>query len=309
MFPGYGSFTDHAQVSEREVAHQHPDGSFDDGAWEDCLWCSAIMFLRATGLAIPATHAEAERLRAASGEPPTGGSNFTNLRVGVARLYGLRLPDSIAGANAIWAAMTPGTVAILNGNMGAFLSGSYWRRWDNQFAGSHTVCSMRLDSVARQWWSNPQAPNAFNGEWIGEIDWRRYVGSYSAIVAPIGGSSMYHVSRPADGRILGRATCITDGTLICDTSDPANTRYPVALGAVLDVLAGPLEMTDQDIDGHSPPNPGRREVYLLDDDRDGSQACFGLVSNFSVAWAGDGDGSYAEGVEAEKDRMRGVLGL
>lgn len=94
---------------------------------------------------------------------------------------------------------------------------------------------------------------------------------------------MIHVNRPAAGHVLGVATVKDAGTQLCDTERPT-TRYPQAVGTKFAILAGPLELVDVDVDGNSPPRPGRREVYLLDDERPGSNAAFGLITNFDVVW-------------------------
>ena len=95
---------EHVHISEREVAHVGPCG-FDNARWEDCLWVAAIEFLRATGHPeVPATHDESEELRCASGEPPTGASDFDDVRRGVRARYGLTLPATVTGDAAIWSA-------------------------------------------------------------------------------------------------------------------------------------------------------------------------------------------------------------
>jgi hypothetical protein len=106
---------EHIHVSEQETQHLWPDGRLDDAAWEDCLWSSAIEWLRATGLNIPATHQEAEALRAASGQGPTGGSRWTDLLKGCLNRYNHLLPPVTVGADQIRAAMGVGSCAIVNG--------------------------------------------------------------------------------------------------------------------------------------------------------------------------------------------------
>lgn len=115
-----------------------------------------------------------------------GGSNFGDLRIGAANRYGITSGlDSIAGATAVWSALVPGTVAIVNGSMGVWPQDGYWRRWDPQFGGAHSVCVFRLDDQDRVWWANPLAPEGYDGEWMSGDDLRLYIGGYSAIVAPI----------------------------------------------------------------------------------------------------------------------------
>src|SRR3989304_4580800 len=86
--------TDLATVSERQT-----------GKWYACLWMSAVEWLRMVrDSSIPATHAEGDALRAASGD--LGPSNFGNLAVGVPLRYGWTLPKLIP-ATALWIALEP----------------------------------------------------------------------------------------------------------------------------------------------------------------------------------------------------------
>lgn len=186
-FPGWQGWTGHAHVSERESAHTWPDGRADDARWEDCQWCSLVMFLRAWGMDIPATHAEAEALRAASGEPPTGGSNLGDARRGVLARYHVTLPDPLPDAAATRKAMVPGTVALVNGSMGSFSAGSTYRRWDPAFSGGHAAVAFRLDDRDGVWWDDPLAPTGtYQGEWMTQDNLAKFQGAWDALVAPIG---------------------------------------------------------------------------------------------------------------------------
>src|SRR3990167_1240723 len=93
----------HIHVSERETGHYWPDGRWDDAKWEDCAWDVAVEWARATGhTKIPATHKEAEALRAASGEDTGSGSNVFQVRNALQRRYGISTSPPVYGFEAIW---------------------------------------------------------------------------------------------------------------------------------------------------------------------------------------------------------------
>jgi len=148
---------EHVHVSEREVAHQGPCG-WDDGKWENCLDVAVLEWLRATGHPeVPATHAEAEELRCASGLPPTGASDFARILFGVLERYDITLPSTVKGADAIWAALTPGKVAVV---IGAGSPGG----WQAGFTGGHAITVFRLDPVDAVWACDGLAPATYDGE-------------------------------------------------------------------------------------------------------------------------------------------------
>lgn len=154
----------------------------------------------------------------------------------------------------------------------------------------HSVFVHAIDAQGRTHWHDPRLSAA---SWVPLAKVLTYWGveggyRYAGFVPPAPPdtsteASMIHVNRPAAGRVLGVATVRDAGTQLCDTERPT-VRYPQAVGTQFAVIAGPLELVDVDVDGMSPPALGRREVYLLDDERPGSNAAFGLVSNFDVAW-------------------------
>lgn len=153
----------HVHVSEREGAHEWPDGQWDDRIWEDCLWTSAIEIVRFVGLtAIPATHYEAEALRDASGEPPLGGSNHSDLSDGLLVRYGISLRQGL-GFSAL-TVLSVGSGAVVNGSWSRFPLSHRLRRWDD-FAGGHSIAVFRLDTSARFWICDPLAPGDYDGEW------------------------------------------------------------------------------------------------------------------------------------------------
>lgn len=156
----------HVHVSEREVAHTWPDGQKDDSHWEDCLWTSLVEFLNDTYIDQPDTLARAEALRDASGEPPSGGSNFDNVAAAFAKL-GTKITVTPLAFIGFWNALKPGTGAVATGNMGNFPAGHTLRRWDPPFAAGHAVYVARVDSQDRVWWCDPLAPKGtYNGQWV-----------------------------------------------------------------------------------------------------------------------------------------------
>lgn len=169
----------HQHITEREAKHFH-DGAWDDASWEDCTFCSGLMFARlAHDRTLPATHTEAESLRAESGRAVTGGTNIGNLRDALRKRYNWTAGFAEAiGANALWAALgNIGTIAVVQGSMGAFPQGHALRRFDPGFGGTHAVLVARVDDTARVWWDNPLAPQdgSYQGEWVSHADLDKYV--------------------------------------------------------------------------------------------------------------------------------------
>lgn len=174
QYEGYA----HRHVSEREAKHRWPDGRWDNRSWEDCLWASAVEALRFGGLRIPATLAEAESIRSASGEPPTGASSQGNLAAGARARYGLMLTQG-TGFDALWAALDPGTAAVVNGRLGGFRAGHKLRRHLPQYVDGHAIAAFRLANADRVWWCDPLAPAAYGGELVTRADLARYAGTRS----------------------------------------------------------------------------------------------------------------------------------
>jgi hypothetical protein len=170
----------HRHITEREA-----------GSWDDCAWCSAVMFARLVhDPSIPATHAEAKLLRAASGEPTTGGSNTDNLLVGFRRRYGF-VPATVVGYSNLWAYLSkPGRVAVAMGKMGAFPAGYTLRRFDPGFTGGHSVFVARCDSLLRVWWDDPLAPQGgtlnYQGQYVSQRDLARFVKAFGNIKLVVG---------------------------------------------------------------------------------------------------------------------------
>jgi hypothetical protein len=179
----------HIHISERESAHYWPDGRYDDARWEDCAFDTAVEWARVTHDSnIPATHVEAEALRAASGLGPSGGATIDRVRAGLQARYGFAGTKAV-GFAALWAALKPGTAACVQGSMGAFPLGHRLRRFLPSFAGIHQVTAFRLDATDRVWWCDPLAPaGTYNGEWVSKAELAAYVNGFAGnghAVAPI----------------------------------------------------------------------------------------------------------------------------
>lgn len=166
----------HIHISEREA----------DGTFEDCTWDSGLEFYRdAFDPSVPATHAEAQRLRADSGEPPTGGSNLTDLRNGVRKRYKSALPPAI-NARDILKALVPGTCAVVQGSMSAFGPGHRLSKFDRNFNGGHAVYLANFEGDLL--WCDPEAPkDAAVPVVVTKDEVRAFVNAFpgEAIVAPI----------------------------------------------------------------------------------------------------------------------------
>lgn len=171
-----GDPTTHIHITEREA----------DGSWEDCTWMSGLEFYRdAIDPTKPATHTEGQALRAASGEPPTGGSNLGDFRRGVAARYHATLPPAI-NAHSILTALKPGYVGTVQGSMSAFGPLNPLSKWDRNFDGSHDVwVARRPDGVLL--WCDPEAPTTADVPVIiSEANLQKFVNAFGgeAIVAP-----------------------------------------------------------------------------------------------------------------------------
>jgi len=170
------NLTTHIHISEREP----------DGTWEDCTWDAGLEFYRdAIDPSKPATHAEAQALRAASGEPATGGSNMTDLRRGVKARYGVSLPAAINARNVL-IALKPGYVSITQGSMSAFGPLHPLSQWDRNFDGGHAVWIARTPD-GKLLWCDPEAPKSADVPvYVTDAQVQKYVNAFAgeAIVAP-----------------------------------------------------------------------------------------------------------------------------
>jgi hypothetical protein len=168
--------TTHKHISEREA----------DGSFEDCTWDSGLEFYRdAIDPSKPATHTESQLLRAASGEPPTGGSNYGDFRRGVAARYHHTLPAATSNKT-ILTILKPGMVGIVQGSMSAFGPTNPLSKWDRNFDGGHSAWVARTpDGVLL--WCDPEAPTTADVPVIiSPSDLQKFVNSFAgeAIVAP-----------------------------------------------------------------------------------------------------------------------------
>lgn len=170
---------EHKHISERE-----PDGS-----WEDCTWDSGLEWYRLCfDKSKPATHAEAQALRAASGRPPTGGSNIPDLRRGIAKRYNKSVPAAISGWSALWSALKPGMAAVVQGSMKAFGPNHHLSRYDRNFDGGHAVLVVRMNESDSVWWCDPEGPKTgYNGEWVTKAELQKFVTMFPGdhLVAPV----------------------------------------------------------------------------------------------------------------------------
>lgn len=176
----------HVHISEREVAHRHANGALDPSGWEDCLWTSVTEWLNDTYENQPDTLARAEALRDASGEPTTGGSNFTDVAKAFAKLH-INVAVQALGFAAFWKALKPGTAGVALGSFGNFKAGSSILRFAGSFRGGHAVYVARVDNSDRVWWCDPLAPKgAYNGQWLSKADLQKFMSAgWTGIVRPL----------------------------------------------------------------------------------------------------------------------------
>lgn len=168
------------------VTHRHISEREADGTWEDCTWDSGLEFYRdAIDPSKPATHAEAQALRAASGEPTTGGSNLGDLRKGVAARYHRALPPAISNKS-ILTALKPGYVGTVQGSMSAFGPTHVLSKWDRNFDAGHATWVARTPGGVLLW-CDPEAPSTADVPVIiSEANLQKFVDAFNgeAIVAP-----------------------------------------------------------------------------------------------------------------------------
>jgi hypothetical protein len=163
----------HRHISERESAHWWPDGRWDNAAWEDCGWDTLIEFVRMTlRPTIPATHAEAERVRRLSGEDTASGSHSGNFNKGLKEAYGFGPLETRSDADVL--NMPIGFAGHISGSMGVFPYGHRLRRHDADFRGAHRSLVFRV--AAGWWWCDPLAPATYQGEYISRMDLGRFMG-------------------------------------------------------------------------------------------------------------------------------------
>lgn len=134
---------DHVHISEREA----------DGSWEDCTFDSGLEWYRlCVDARKPATHAEAEALRRASGRAMTGGTNLGDFRKGVSVRYGKTLPALVSNRTAL----KPGQACVRQGSMKAFGPSHRLSKWQTNFDSGHAVLEFNLGG--QLYWCDPLAP-------------------------------------------------------------------------------------------------------------------------------------------------------
>ncbi len=243
-------------VCEKEDVHYWTNKVIDDGADEDCVFCTTVMGKLAHDPgSCPATLFEAERVREDAGLGPTGPAGT---------------PTEIpAGMASLWSALTPGTWAGASGDPGGCSIGNPFRRFVTDHLG-HRVYVGRYDSSDRVWLIDPEGPKpptTYTGQWATKAQLAEFVaGGHSHFIDSIAKEvgDVVHVKPVAGG--IGTFTMVGDGHAIVDTSDltkrvpkPAGWSRP-ASGAynLVDDKGSPI-----DVDGHQPPAPGRDQVYLV----------------------------------------------
>jgi hypothetical protein len=146
-----------AKAALKKAGHIHISEREADGSWEDCTWDSGLEWYRLVyDTRKPATHAEAQLLRKASGEPATGGSNMGDLARGIKARYGTTIPARISGFSNLKAALTPGKVAVIQGSMSAFGPDHPLSKYDRNFDGAHALVLANIGGVLL--WCDPEAP-------------------------------------------------------------------------------------------------------------------------------------------------------
>lgn len=136
----------------RHITEREPDGT-----WEDCTWAAGLEWFRLCyDESIPATHVEMQALRAASGEPLTGGSNIGNLRDGIRARYNVTVVGVISGIAALKAALKPNHTAVIQGSMTAFGPSHHLSVWQPSFDGAHAVLLTNIGGAL--YWCDPEAP-------------------------------------------------------------------------------------------------------------------------------------------------------
>lgn len=209
----------HVHISEREA----------DGTWEDCTFDSGLEFYRdAIDPTRPATHAEAQLIRKASGIPMTGGATIGDFRRGVKARYGKDIPAAIS-ARLILSALKPGYVAIVQGSMAPFGSTHELSKWDRNFDGAHSVWMGRHPDGTLLW-CDPLAPTtAAVPVVISTTNVTKFVNGLvggNAVVAPALRWPQKEIAMPALTSYLpGYTITIKSGSNI--RKDPSDNQTPI----------------------------------------------------------------------------------
>lgn len=166
--------------------------------WTDCTWSSGLMFAnKATATAAhphgiyPATRAEREALRVASGDR-TGGSSLYDLRLGIVRRYDWTFTLNWFSWASFMLRMKRGDGAVVQGLYSSLPS--HYQRWDRAFAakGSRSAHAMYFqghDRAGNQhinastgmlkdlFVCDPLGRGTYRGEWIPVADAKKYANS------------------------------------------------------------------------------------------------------------------------------------
>lgn len=146
-------------VTELEGPHVSPTGAFNDAVPEDCVWVAGLMqFLGAHPGAAPATHREAERLRAeVQPDEPLGPSNTDQLLRAFKLRYAFKADRLNPGETSIGNKLVPGTIATVSGRLTNLPDGHRLRRFSPSFGGGHRWCVLN-DGQAKVLVLDPLAP-------------------------------------------------------------------------------------------------------------------------------------------------------
>jgi len=209
----------------------------DEKYWTDCSWCSALMLANeATLNKYPATRAEREALRAASGDL-VGGSNLNDVDRGTKARYGF----VFRRAPLTWSAF----IVELAPDSGALLQGLYSRlpahyiRWDPKFAAkgndsAHAVYIERHRD-GKLWWMDPLGRGTYKGEYIEEGIVKAYALGLGTI----------HASVAREGEFLQEASDVVK------IDDPTPRTLDLAIGTPLyDAETGTKKLTQIYVGGN-----------------------------------------------------------
>ena len=138
--------------------HDHNDhcSEVEPGRWNKCLPCALVMLVRAAGLIVPSTVAEATALFAAAGYSGDQATSLEGLRPAFIKRYGISFtisrdpnPENV---------ILPGRAAAMVGSMGAFPKGHRLRKPDPDFDGIHGIFAAKACLPARLPVGQPALP-------------------------------------------------------------------------------------------------------------------------------------------------------
>lgn len=231
------------------IPAQHRHITERDGTtpWNDCTWASGLEWYRLVyDASRPATIAEMHALRAASGEPTTGGSNLGDLARGIAARYHVTIPARVDN-NTL---PQPGQAAVVQGSMVAFGSSNPLSKWDPSFDDSHAVLVMNLGGVF--YWCDPEAPagaavpvvisKADLLAFISKFNGQSVIGNIKGYQAPAQEADML----PLTTSLLGAKFTIKSGSNIRVEPRIASTK--VRATTAVEVVSGGVGTFKGDVD-------------------------------------------------------------